>query len=43
MGGKEKSCERNPSGVSLVFNHKFLDLFRAEKLAQAVEKLFSTA
>jgi hypothetical protein len=42
--GREKSYERNPSGVSLVFNQKFFRPFgRSEKLVQAGEKTFSTA
>ncbi|MCI8818015.1 MAG: hypothetical protein HFG04_02520 [Oscillibacter sp.] len=42
--GKEKSYERNPSGVSLVFNPKFFGLRRRpEKLARADENTFSTA
>jgi hypothetical protein len=37
--GKEKSCERNPSGVSLVFNQKvFRPSKGSENLAQAGEK-----
>ncbi len=42
--GKEKSYERNPSGVSLVLNQKcFRPFARSETLAQAVENPFSTA
>ncbi len=42
--GKEKSYEKNPSGVSLVLNQKFFRPFaRSEKLAQAAENVFSTA
>jgi hypothetical protein len=41
--GKEDSYERNPGGVSFVFNLSFSELLTgSEKLAQRVENTFST-
>ena len=41
--GKEDSYERNPGGMSFVFNHKFFEPFeRIEKLVQSGEKFFDT-
>ena len=40
--GKEDSYERNPGGVSFVFNHPFFDLFEGSKnLLSAVKSFFA--
>ena len=41
--GKEDSYERNPGGVSFVFNHKLSEPVGSESLQQLVEKIFSTS
>ena len=39
-GGKEKSCERNPGGVSFAFNHRFFELIKFRKSCSSVSKNF---